>query len=206
MNSPIIPGQSARGTNAATVVAVDDIIGHATSPTPSVTDTYAEFPSSIYLYMFSTMTIPLSTSIPSARTNENSTITFRVMPMEFNIRKDISIDIGMAIPTNNAFRNPRKNSKTPTTRMIPKMIEFSRLDTISRVTLDWSLVRLTSTLLGMVPSFFAFSMISLIFVEATSKFSPPCFLISSITTDVPNSLAKEMVSEFPKNTSEMSSR
>ena len=31
MNSPIIPGHRARGINAATVVAVDDIIGHATS-------------------------------------------------------------------------------------------------------------------------------------------------------------------------------
>ena len=34
INSPIIPGQSASGTKAANVVAVDAIMGHATSPTP----------------------------------------------------------------------------------------------------------------------------------------------------------------------------
>lgn len=34
INSPIIPGQSAKGTKAAKVVAVDAIIGKATSPTP----------------------------------------------------------------------------------------------------------------------------------------------------------------------------
>ena len=37
INSPIIPGHKASGMNAATVVAVDDIIGQATSPTPSIT-------------------------------------------------------------------------------------------------------------------------------------------------------------------------
>ena len=34
INSPIIPGHKAKGTNAATVVAVEEISGHATSPTP----------------------------------------------------------------------------------------------------------------------------------------------------------------------------
>ena len=35
MNSPIIPGHPPRGINAAIVVAVDTIIGIATSPTPA---------------------------------------------------------------------------------------------------------------------------------------------------------------------------
>ena len=34
MNSPNNPGQSANGMNAAKVVAVDAMMGHATSPTP----------------------------------------------------------------------------------------------------------------------------------------------------------------------------
>ena len=34
INSPKMPGQRANGTNAAKVVAVDAIMGHATSPTP----------------------------------------------------------------------------------------------------------------------------------------------------------------------------
>ncbi len=86
--------------------------------------------------MFSTITIPLSTSIPSAITSEKRTITFNVMPMEFNIKNDISMDSGIATPTKIAFLNPRKNSRTPTTNMIPRIIEFSRLETMSLVTLD----------------------------------------------------------------------
>ena len=34
MNSPMMPGQIARGRNAASVVAVDAMMGQATSPTP----------------------------------------------------------------------------------------------------------------------------------------------------------------------------
>ena len=34
INSPIIPGHKAKGTNAASVVAVEAIMGQATSPTP----------------------------------------------------------------------------------------------------------------------------------------------------------------------------
>ena len=86
--------------------------------------------------MFSTITIPLSTNIPKASTNENNTMTFRVIPIELRIRKDMSIERGMATPTNNAFLNPKKNSNTPTTRIIPRIIEFSRLETISLVTFD----------------------------------------------------------------------
>ena len=36
MNSPKIPGQNAKGTKAARVVAVEAIIGIATSPAPSL--------------------------------------------------------------------------------------------------------------------------------------------------------------------------
>jgi len=76
--------------------------------------------------MFSTTTIPLSTSIPKANTKENSTIVFRVMPIALKMKKLINIDSGMAIPTKRALRNPKKNIKTNTTSNIPKMIEFSR--------------------------------------------------------------------------------
>jgi len=41
--------------------------------------------------------------------------------------KDINMDKGIATPTNRAFLSPKKNSKTATTKMTPKMMEFSRL-------------------------------------------------------------------------------
>ena len=83
--------------------------------------------------MFSTTTIPLSTSMPSASTNENNTITLNVMPRALRIMNDINIESGMATPTNRALRNPRKNNKTPTTSKTPKMMEFCNSSTCVRV-------------------------------------------------------------------------
>ena len=44
MNSPINPGQRARGKKAARVVAVDEIMGMATSPDPSMDASLALYP------------------------------------------------------------------------------------------------------------------------------------------------------------------
>ena len=140
INSPIIPGQSANGTNAASVVAVEAIIGHATSPIPFLVASNAFKPSSINLYTFSTTTIPLSTNIPRANTKEKSTIIFKLTPAEFNKIKDKNIENGMAIPTKRAFLKPKKNSKTKTTNSTPKTIEFSKLLTCERIITDWSFV------------------------------------------------------------------
>ena len=127
MNSPIIPGQRAKGTNAASVVAVEAIIGHATSPIPFLVASNASKPPSINLYTFSTTTIPLSTNMPRAKTKEKSTMIFKLTPAEFNNIKDKNIEKGMATPTNKAFLSPKKKSNTKTTNMTPKTIEFSRL-------------------------------------------------------------------------------
>ena len=108
INFPIIPSHKISGKNAARVVAVEAIIGKATSPTPSFAALIRGIPSSINRYTFSTTTIPLSTNIPSAMTNENNTIVLRVTPKELNMIKDRNIDKGIAIPTNNAFLNPKK--------------------------------------------------------------------------------------------------
>ena len=69
----------------------------------------------------------------SANTKEKSTITFNVTSMDCKIKNDINIESGIATPTKIALRNPKKKSKTPTTNRIPKMIEFSKLETMSFV-------------------------------------------------------------------------
>ena len=51
----------------------------------------------------------------------------------------MNMDMGMAKPTNRALRNPRKNIRTVTTRMIPKMMLFTRSSTWLRVRLEESL-------------------------------------------------------------------
>ena len=125
MNSPIIPGQRARGMKAASVVAVDVIMGMATSAAPSFAAWTGVYPWLRNLYMFSTVTIPLSTSIPNAKTKANRTMKFRVTPIEFSMKKLKSILKGIAIPTNKAFLKPKKKVKTRTTSKTPKMMEFS---------------------------------------------------------------------------------
>ena len=49
MKEPKSPGQNARGTNAARVVAVDAIIGIATSPVPNLAESSFEYPLQILL-------------------------------------------------------------------------------------------------------------------------------------------------------------
>ena len=108
INLPTIPSHKISGKNAASVVAVDAMIGRATSPTPCFVASNLLTPSSINRYTFSTTTIPLSTNIPSAITSENSTIVLSVTPRKLKIINDNNIDNGIAIPTNNAFLKPKK--------------------------------------------------------------------------------------------------
>ncbi len=78
INSPIIPGQSPRGTKAATVVAVEMMIGMAISPIPFLAASSRVMPSSsIRRYTFSTTTTPLSTSIPRPMMSPNRIIVLR---------------------------------------------------------------------------------------------------------------------------------
>ena len=56
-------------------------------------------------------------------------MVFIVYPIPFNIINDINIDIGIAKPTNKAFLNPKKNIKTVTTNITPKMMLFTKSST-----------------------------------------------------------------------------
>ena len=94
--------------------------------------------------MFSTTTMPLSTNIPNARIRLNSTTMFIVKPIICMMLNDISIESGIAIPTNDAVCTPSTKSSTPTTRMRPEMMLFSRLLTMSRISSDWSDVIFTT--------------------------------------------------------------
>jgi hypothetical protein len=64
--------------------------------------------------------------MPKARISEKSTIKLSVIPKESSTKKEINMDNGMAEPTKSAFRKPMKNINTKTTRMIPKIMEFSK--------------------------------------------------------------------------------
>ena len=119
--------------------------------------------------MFSTTTMPLSTSIPRAITKENKTIVFKVTPRKLKIIKDSNIERGMAIPTNSAFLKPKKKYRTATTKIIPSTMLFSKSATIVLVSLDWSFVLEITRLEGKTLAF-AFVMISSILADAINKF------------------------------------
>ena len=55
---------------------------------------------------------------------------------------EISILRGIAIATNNAFLNPKKNSRTKSTKTNPEKILFSRFFTLCLMSFDWSTVKL----------------------------------------------------------------
>ena len=60
----------------------------------------------------------------------------RVTPINPKIVNDKNMDNGIAIPTNKALRNPRKNYSTVITSMIPKIMLFSKSETMVRVSFD----------------------------------------------------------------------
>ena len=74
-----MPGQKPKGTKAATVVAVEMIMGKAISLTPFLAASKRGMPSfSMSRYTFSTTTIPLSTNIPNPMTKAKRTMVFMV--------------------------------------------------------------------------------------------------------------------------------
>jgi hypothetical protein len=71
-----------------------------------------------------------------------------VYPKNPRIINDMNIDIGIANPTKSAFLKPRKNIKTVTTSITPKIILFVRSFTRFVVSFDWSLEIETSIFAG----------------------------------------------------------
>jgi hypothetical protein len=63
-------------------------------------------------------------------------MVFKVYPKKESIMKDMNMDMGIANPTNNAFLKPRKNINTVTTKITPKMIEFTNSLIWFKVMLD----------------------------------------------------------------------
>ena len=108
INFPILPGHKPRGINAATVVAVDIIIGNAISNSffSSFNPIHSFFfHQSVYIFYNYNSII---NKHPSPRIRPNNIMVFKVLPIAQELAMDINIDIGIAIPTNKAFLNPRK--------------------------------------------------------------------------------------------------
>ena len=133
MNSPMMPGQKTRGPKAQIVVSVEAITGAVTWLVPCSAASVRLMPMPRCRKMFSTTTIALSTSMPSARISEKSTTMFSVMPIARSTMKLSSIEKGIAEPTKSEFVQPRKRKSTATTRIRPLRMLFSSSRTMSRM-------------------------------------------------------------------------
>ena len=136
MKSPITPGQNIKGANTISVVSVEVVIGQATSFAPCFAAVNKSVPSSRNLYVFSIITIALSTSIPKANINANKTTKFSVISNIERTINEINILSGIARATNVAFLNPSRINSTIRTSTNPENMLFSKFFTLLLISKD----------------------------------------------------------------------
>ena len=130
INSPAIPGMKIKGKKAATVVIVDVVTGIAISLVPNFAASIRLFPACLCLYMFSTITMALSTSRPNERIRLNRTTMLRVNPITLRIIILTKNERGIATATKRALLIPITKRRTKKTRTKPVIILFSKSVTI----------------------------------------------------------------------------
>ena len=100
INSPAIPGQNISGRKAASVVAVDDIIGSDIFLDALAKASFTLKPSFIFLSAYSTTTIAPSTNSPTDKIRANNTTILIVKPITERANKPDKNDPGIDTPTN----------------------------------------------------------------------------------------------------------
>ena len=107
INSPANPGKKRRGTKAASVVAVEEIIGRAIFLDAPAKDSLMVKPSFIFLSAYSTITIAPSTSNPTDKISANKTTIFIVNPIMERSNMPDKKEPGIETPTKNPDLTPR---------------------------------------------------------------------------------------------------
>ncbi len=82
--------------------------------------------------MFSSTTIALSTTIPTAKLSPASEITFRLRPVRAITTNVPITEIGMATAMIKVGRGLRRNSRRTSTARLPPIIRFWRTRPIAR--------------------------------------------------------------------------
>ncbi len=124
------------GKKARQVVKVDVNTGAAISEVPSMAASRRDLPMVPWRKMFSTITMPLSISIPNARIRLNNTTIFSVTPISCSTVKERSMEKGMANATKREFIKPIKMIVMSKTSKKPLNILFSKSEMISRISSD----------------------------------------------------------------------
>ena len=117
--SPGGPGNRAMGMKASAVVTVEASSGTASRRIAAETACSRAVPRSSFLRISSDMTIPASTSRPSATIRPVSDIWWTGIPIAWSPASDIRLARGRIEATINAARQPRVTSRTVTTRLAP---------------------------------------------------------------------------------------
>ena len=179
INSPARPGQKRRGTKAANVVAVDEIIGSAIFFEALAYDSLTESPSCNFLSAYSTTTIAPSTSNPTDNIRANNTTIFIVNPIIDKAKRPDKNEPGIEIPTKKPDLTPNAPSIIIKTKIIAAITLFCKLFNIVLMPLDWSWLNETLTDGG--NSFVTSLLISFILLIVSIIFSPTLFETSIVT-------------------------
>ena len=145
MNSPTTPGQNSSGMNAARVVAVEAMIGHAMRFAAKAYARGPSSPSASFRSAYSVTTMAPSTSMPTARISENRTTMLTVSPRSDSTRMPVRNDPGMAMPTSPAVRTPKAPTTTIMTSRTALMTLFWRSLSIVRISSERSWLKVTCT-------------------------------------------------------------
>ena len=133
MNLPVVDSQNNRGMKAASVVAVELIIGQNIRSPAILKASKRARPSSIFRSANSTMTMALSTKTPTERISPKRIIILMVSPAMRKPKKAIRKLAGIAHPTKIAERQPRAAIQTIKTKTTALMMEAESSAVISLI-------------------------------------------------------------------------
>ena len=133
------PNSSTTGKNTMQIASVATVSGWITSALPSRIATVSGLPSDWLRWMFSIVTVALSTSRPIASASPPSVIRLIVLPVRNSPMMPAKIDSGIEVETITVLRQLPRNTRISTETRIDEMIA-SRITfcTAARTNTDWS--------------------------------------------------------------------
>ena len=145
------PVSSSTGKNTMQIASVATVSGWITSFEPSRIATVSGLPSAWLRWMFSIVTVALSTSRPIASARPPSVIRLMVWPARNSPATPAAIDSGIDSDTITVFRQlPRKIRIISETRIDDRIASWMMLSTAPCTNTDWSKSSLSSRPSGAV--------------------------------------------------------
>ena len=133
------PISSSTGKNTMQIASVATVSGWITSSEPSRIATVSGLPSAWLRWMFSIVTVALSTSRPIASASPPSVIRLMVWPVRNSPASPAKIDSGIDSETITVLRQLPRNTRIISETRIDEMIaSWTTFSTAPRTNTDWS--------------------------------------------------------------------